>query len=274
MQVGRREKMYSPRIRTFALTLHFYSPRGYRYVRSVFNKNLPSISTIRKWYSSINGKPGYSKEAFTALRCKALEANREGREMLCCLVFDEISIRKQEEYDHTTDTKTGYVTYGSNTGSTLAKEALVFMITGINEKFKIPVAYFLIAGLKANEKAALIQNVILLAGKSGVKIVGIGYDGLVTNIATAKVMGASFNQPNKAFFINPHGDEKIFLFPDACHSLKTTRNRLASLGVLYDENNNKIEWRYIVELEKYQRDHGINLVTKLQRPIFSGKKSI
>lgn len=109
LQVGRREKMYSPRIRTFALTLHFYSPRGYRYVRSVFNKNLPSISTIRKWYSSINGKPGYSKEAFTALRCKALEANREGREMLCCLVFDEISIRKQEEYDHTTDTKTGYV---------------------------------------------------------------------------------------------------------------------------------------------------------------------
>lgn len=162
----------------------------------------------------------------------------------------------------------------ANTGSTLAKEALVFMITGINEKFKIPVAYFLIAGLKANEKAALIQNVILLAGKSGVKIVGIGYDGLVTNIATAKVMGASFNQPNKAFFINPHGAEKFFLFPDACHSLKTTRNRLASLGVLYDENNNKIEWRYIVELEKYQRDHGINLVTKLQRPIFSGKKSI
>lgn len=71
------------------------------------------------------------------------------------------------------------------------------MVTGINEKFKIPVAYFLIAGLKANEKAALIQNVILLAGKSGVKIVGLGYDGLVTNIATRKELHKT--KPSQVF---------------------------------------------------------------------------
>lgn len=33
------------------------------------------------------------------------------------------------------------------------------MVTGINENFKIPVAYFLISGLKANEKAALTKEV-------------------------------------------------------------------------------------------------------------------
>lgn len=265
METGRKEKKYSARIRTFALTLHFYSPKGYRYVRSVFNNNLPSISTIRKWYSSINGKPGYSQEAFTALRCKANEANQEGSEVLACLLFDEVAIRKQEEYDHYTDTRLGYITYGTNAGEVLAKEALVFMITGINEKFKIPVAYFLIAGLKANEKAALIRNVILLAGKSGVKIVGLGYDGLVTNIATGKELGANFIQSDQAYFINPHSDDKIFLFPDACHSLKSTRNRLASLGVLYDGQNNKIEWRYVVDLEKYQREHNINLGNKITK---------
>lgn len=231
----------------------------------MFNNNLPSISTIRKWYSSINGKPGYSQEAFTALRCKANEANQEGSEVLACLLFDEVAIRKQEEYDHYTDTRLGYITYGTNAGEVLAKEALVFMITGINEKFKIPVAYFLIAGLKANEKAALIRNVILLAGKSGVKIVGLGYDGLVTNIATGKELGANFIQSDQAYFINPHSDDKIFLFPDACHSLKSTRNRLASLGVLYDGQNNKIEWRYVVDLEKYQREHNINLGNKITK---------
>lgn len=57
----------------------------------------------------------------------------------------------------------------------------------------------------------------------------------------------------------------FFLFPDACHSLKSTRNRLASLSILYDGENNKIEWRYIMELERYQRENNINLANKLTK---------
>lgn len=263
MQSGRKEKKYDPRIRTFALTLHFYSPKGYRYLRSVFNNNLPSISTIRKWYSTINGKPGFSNEAFTALRCKANEANQMGTEVLVCLIFDEMAIRKQEEYDYQADARTGFVTYGTEAGETLAKEALVFLVAGINLKFKLPVGYFLVSGLKANEKAALIQQVILLAGKSGVKVVGLVYDGLVTNMATGRELGANLKK-NEAFFANPHSDDQIFLFPDACHSLKSARNRLASLTVLYN-GENKIQWKYIVELERYQRENKINLGNKLTK---------
>lgn len=160
LEVGRKEKKYSARIRTFALTLHFYSPKGYRYVRSVFNNNLPSISTIRKWYGAINGKPGFSNEAFTALRCKAMEANRDGRETLVCVIYDEMGIRHREDYDQHTDTKTGFVNFGTefvDSNDKYAKEALVFLVAGVNEKFKIPVAYFLTAGVKAVEKSALLQ---------------------------------------------------------------------------------------------------------------------
>lgn len=194
----------------------------------------------------------------------ANKANQDGGEVLVCLVYDEIAIRKQEEYDHQADARTGYVTYGTDCGEKLAKEALVFLVTGINIKFKIPVAYFLIAGLKANEKATLIQQVILLAGKSGVKVAGLAYDGLVTNIATGKELGADF-KGDKAYFINPHSDEKIYLFPDACHSLKSARNRLASLGVLYDGSNNKIEWSFIANLENYQRENKVDLGNKITK---------
>lgn len=107
LKFGRTERKYNTRIRTFALTLHFYSPKGYKYLRSTFNNNLPSISTIRKWYSTIDGKPGFSGEAFTLLRCKAIEANQNGKEILLCLIYDEMAIRQQEEYDVHTDTKTG-----------------------------------------------------------------------------------------------------------------------------------------------------------------------
>lgn len=262
------ERKYNPKIRTFAITLHFYSPKAYKYLRSVFNNNLPSVSTIRKWYSSINGKPGLSHEAFTALRLRAMEANKNGKEILGCLIFDEVAIRKQEEYDPQTDTKTGHVTFGTEYDESgepvFAKEALVFLVAGINEKFKIPVAYFLIAGVKAMEKAALIKQVILWIGKTGIKIVGLVYDGLVTNIAAAKELGADFKE-NQPYFNNPHSDDQIYLFPDACHSLKTARNQLGSKGVFYDAKNNKIEWRYIEELEKYQRENNVNLGNKLTK---------
>ena len=195
---GRRERKYNPKIRTFALTLHFYSPKGYKYLRSVFNNNLPSVSTIRKWYSSIDGKPGLSSEAYTALRIKAMEANKNGKEILACVIFDEMAIRKQEEYDLHTDTKTGHVNFGTeydeNGEAIFAKEALVFLVAGINEKFKIPIAYFLVAGVKAMEKAALIQQVILWIGKTGIKIIGLVYDGLVTNIAAARALGVNFKR--------------------------------------------------------------------------------
>ncbi|XP_065672043.1 uncharacterized protein LOC136089878 [Hydra vulgaris] len=45
---------YSPSLRTFALTLHFYSAKAYDYVRPSFNNCLPHPDTLRKWYSSIN----------------------------------------------------------------------------------------------------------------------------------------------------------------------------------------------------------------------------
>jgi hypothetical protein len=59
---GRR---YSDEVKEFALTLYFYSPKAYRYVRSIIP--LPNQSLLRKWSSSVNCEPGFFKEAFTAI---------------------------------------------------------------------------------------------------------------------------------------------------------------------------------------------------------------
>lgn len=80
-----------------------------------------------------------------------------------------------------------------------AKEALVYMVTGVNENFKIPVAYFLISGLNAAEKAALTQEVILRVTKAGIKVVGLTFDGLNSNLAMVKAMGASIKKKNHTF---------------------------------------------------------------------------
>lgn len=49
---GKTKKEWPPVIRAFALTVHFYSPRAYDYIRKVFFKKLPASSTMRKWYQA------------------------------------------------------------------------------------------------------------------------------------------------------------------------------------------------------------------------------
>lgn len=69
-------KKYSAELRTFALTLNFYSTKAYNYVRKTFQTCLPSTKTISKWYQTVNGKPGFTKEAFIALKHKASQVQR------------------------------------------------------------------------------------------------------------------------------------------------------------------------------------------------------
>lgn len=207
-------------------------------------------------------------EAFTALKVKANEANKNGKEVLACVIHDEVAIRQQEEFNDYEGEKTGFVNYGTSivdsNNKIYAKEALVFLVSGVNESFKIPVAYFLIAGLKGDERAALLREVILFVSKSGIKIVGSVFDGLVANLTMVRLLGADIKN-DRLFIINPHSDDKIFIFLDACHMHKLVRNCLARNEKMYNGGGQKIEWRYFVALEAYQREHKINLGNKINK---------
>lgn len=71
---GSSTQKYDPALRSFDLTLAFYSTRGYNFVRQTFNRKLPHINTLSKWYSSVNGSPGFTQEALEALKIKHQEA--------------------------------------------------------------------------------------------------------------------------------------------------------------------------------------------------------
>ena len=58
---------YSEEVKTFSRTLNFYSNRGYEYVRSKLDKKLPHVSTLRRWYFSVNGLPGFNEGSFEAI---------------------------------------------------------------------------------------------------------------------------------------------------------------------------------------------------------------
>ncbi|KAG5869148.1 hypothetical protein JTB14_031129 [Gonioctena quinquepunctata] len=71
-------------IRSFALTLQFYSSKAYTYVRNTFDLALPSLSTMRSWMSNVHCEPGYCENSFRSLSVIAEKANivREGLKKL------------------------------------------------------------------------------------------------------------------------------------------------------------------------------------------------
>lgn len=252
---------YSPALRSFALTLHYYSPRAYEYVRKTFTTSLPHSRTVKMWYSKVGGEPGFTKESLAALKNKAEISNHP---LLATLVIDEMSIRRRVEWDG--QKFRGYVDMGTEIeGDHLAeaKEALVFLVTAINNNFKVPVGYFLVDGVTGQQRADLVQLCLKLIHSTGVRIVALTFDGCAANISMAKHLGCSFEQQN-VNFEHPVTKEFIVAILDPCHMIKLIRNTFEMHKTLVDKDGNKIQWQHLVELNKLQYQETFHLSNKLR----------
>lgn len=172
------------------MTLHFYSPKAYNFIRDTFKNLLPHPTTIKQWYAVVNCETGFTKEAFEALKSKATVST-----VVVNLVIDEISIRQHVDFDG--KKYRGFVDIGTNldNGSDNrdpAKNALVFMAVAVNNSWKVPLAYFFIKSLKGQERANLIKICLELIHESGAKCYSITFDGAKTNISMCHCLGADF----------------------------------------------------------------------------------
>ncbi len=119
MQVKGKSPLVGPKsaiseeMKKFASTLHFYSTKAYDFVRKSFHKALPHPSTIRKWTSALQCDSGFSAPAFETLKQRVQQAKEMGRTLVCSLMMDEMSIKKQIESDG--KRTWGYVDVGTST---------------------------------------------------------------------------------------------------------------------------------------------------------------
>lgn len=268
---GPSRQKYSEKLKSFVLTLHYYSPRAYTYLRDTFNKTLPDPRTIRRWYADIEGGPGFNQHAIAAIKTKVEEFKKRDITLVGGLLMDEISIRKLIEW--TGKKLTGYSDWkgyiGKDDGDEdveEAKEVLVFMVVCQNANFKIPVAYFLINGITGQEKSNLILKLLEHLNTTGIIITSLTFDGLSANFTMASALGADLNTVEnlKPWFTYKYGniDRKIFIFLDPSHMLKLVRNRLGSKKV-FIYNNSLINWEYFEKLVKVQNLEGLHAATKI-----------
>lgn len=85
---------YSPALKSFALTLNFYSPSAYKFVRKTFNTCLQHPRTLEKWYSKVDVKPGWTEASLTALKHTNESQNSDN---VYSLIMDEMAIRQHVE---------------------------------------------------------------------------------------------------------------------------------------------------------------------------------
>lgn len=230
MRVG---QLYPPAVRKFALNLNYMSPRAYEFVRDFFNKNLPHRSTIRGWYANcnLNLKPGINEDLIDILKAKQAEAQKNGKEMILAIFFDEINIRKHVQWCHSSKKMLGY-TSCQNQGDDerkIASQSLVFMVSDINSSFKIPVAYHLISALKAEKKKELLLDLIQAIQAAGIRTSSITFDGYSANIKMCKLLGANldvYDSNFQSYFFGPNG-KPIYIFFDPSHMIKLVRNNIA-----------------------------------------------
>jgi hypothetical protein len=88
---------HSDEVKKFALTVHFYSPRAYDYLRSIFT--LPHPRCIKSWISTVNCGVGFFRDVFAHLQ--NLIADDPAVNGDSALIFDGMAIKKETPYNPT-----------------------------------------------------------------------------------------------------------------------------------------------------------------------------
>ncbi|RVE41326.1 hypothetical protein evm_014021 [Chilo suppressalis] len=256
---------YTPALRKFALTLHYYSPAAYKYVRSVYNNVLPHTRTLCRWYGTIDAEPGFTNEAFEVLKKKSALSDKP---LVCNLVFDEMAIRRQKLYHN--QQKLGAVNFGAgpqegDCDDHVATQALVFMLVALTENWKLPVGYFLIKGITAETKANLIRTCLQKCHDVGVSVLCVTFDGCTANLKAAEILGCNLTDPNNFLtnFPHPSTQEQVCIFLDPCHVIKLIRNTFGKKRLFFDEDGKKIRWQLLINLNKLQMNEGLTFANKL-----------
>ncbi|KAL1486334.1 hypothetical protein MTO96_009318 [Rhipicephalus appendiculatus] len=144
------------------------------------------------------------------------------------------------------------------------------MVVGVAALWKMPLGYFLSAGLSAEVLKNLLVEAICCITECGLEVVAVVCDCLAANVAMAKLLGCHVHKHTfanlKTFFPHPSKeDDVIFFLFDACHALKLLRNLLGDKGVLLSATYGTVLWKHIKALQELQERDGLRAANKLTK---------
>ena len=145
----------------------------------------------------------------------------------------------------------------------LPKKHSFFLLIGVTNVCKAPLAYFLTGGpLKGESINELLKESIHRLHDVGVRVRSITCDGAAANLAALRLLGASL--PDQPWFQHPQmaSTARVFVNIDAVHMIKLARNAFAS-GDMKNTAGERVSWTYISTMFRLQEEEGLRFATKI-----------
>ncbi len=226
---------------------------------------LPAESSLKIWTREFNFPPGINFQLLEIIRHVTHKLPPQDRD--CVLVWDEMHIKELIQYNKFTDKLEGIVDMGPNIGRKLegANEALVFMVQGINMKWKFALSYYFSNNnTKAEDLGQLVQEHILKLRDIGLKVRICVCDMAFTNRSLYKTWNVSEMHPYCKY-----NDEKVYFIHDTPHLIKLVRNNLMKydfvikkkIGNMYVDK--KIRWLHVLNFFNKDRRLTTRMAPKL-----------
>lgn len=237
---------YSNTIKQLALTIYFYGPRAYTFLKTMLQ--LPSPRTLRRITEQIQVIPGLNDILFEAMDFKINNLKNDAKE--CVLCIDEMSIKTHLYYNLSQDCIIGFNNSYDKKTYEPAKHVLCFMLRSLNYDWKQPVAYFFInnscSGITLQNK---IFAVISRIQSTSLIVKVVTTDQGSNFVSFASKMHVSKERPY--FYVN---GQKIFYIFDPPHLLKSTRNNFFKYQLSF--LNGLTDKTYLEQF--YKLDQGLN----------------
>ncbi|GLV46227.1 hypothetical protein CBL_20679, partial [Carabus blaptoides fortunei] len=223
--------------KTMSLSLLKQSAKTYDLLQKMFT--LPSRRTLNKFLSKITLGAGINKRLFAVLKTNVRKMNPLHR--TCSLMFDEISLSPQLQYNERLDQIDGFVDDGVNRTQDFADHALVFMVRGVVKNWKQAVAFtFCESTTKSTLLKNLIKQTIAELQATGLNVISTVCDQASANCSAINQLiaetraeyirrGDDFKQKSNWFEVN---GIKIIALYDVPHLLKGLRNHFAKKNIV------------------------------------------
>ena len=239
ISLKRNKKRWTKEMKLYCLSLYYKSPSAYRFLRKTFA--VPSVRTLQRIFRNYIVECGFSTDLMSILKHKV--ANMSELEKSCSICLDEMSIKCALSYNATSDRIDGFENMGSiGCSQGIGKQALVFMATGLFSNWKQPLGFFISKSSTPGPKLKiLLEECVSLLTDIGLYVKCVICDQGSSNQKLVKLLNVTVDKP---YFVQ--NENKVFVFYDPPHLLKSVRNNLQKHNFMLDDHI--LCWSYLQKL--------------------------
>lgn len=269
---GRVRKWSVQTVRVALQIKHACGTTGYELLRSL-SYPLPSNRTLIRRMQNIRFLPGVLTEVLDVLKRKA--ETMEDIEKDCVLFMDEMEISQGFEHDRSLDCLFGGTTLPESTEN-VANHALVFMIGGLNTRWKQVIAYhFTGRSTDGSLLKELIFHLIALCFEVSLRVLVVTSDMGNANRKVWQLLEFSSHRHSETVCSIPHphlDGRELYFMADPAHVLKNIRGQLLRSGsfTLGKETTEEhcipgktVSLEHVEAVLKYDRKNDLKIANKL-----------